>query len=67
MASRDSAATAKQMADQTKTKKTNGNGNYTDAPGAVTVDVLNRLVKENPANMTQALREWINKGRTTEK
>ena len=29
MASRDSAATAKQMADQTKTKKTNGNGNYT--------------------------------------
>ena len=29
VASKDSAATAKQMADQTKTKKTNGNGNYT--------------------------------------
>jgi flagellar M-ring protein FliF len=35
-------------------------------PGVVTVDVLNRLVKENPANMTQAIREWLNKGRTSE-
>jgi len=31
-------------------------------PGVVTVDVLNRLVKENPANMTQAIRDWLNKG-----
>jgi flagellar M-ring protein FliF len=35
-------------------------------PGVVTVDVLNRLIKENPANMTQAIRDWMNKGRTSE-
>ncbi len=44
----------------------NGNGHGELQPGVVTVDVLNRLVKENPANMTQALREWMNKGRTAE-
>lgn len=54
----------------------NGNGNghghghpdWASEPGAgvVTIDVLNRLVKENPTNMTQAIREWMNKGRTTE-
>jgi flagellar M-ring protein FliF len=51
----------------------NGNGNshghapnYESQPGVVTVDVLNRLVKENPTNMTQALREWMNKGRPAE-
>lgn len=32
-------------------------------PNVVTVDVLNRLVKENPANMTQAIRDWMNKSR----
>jgi flagellar M-ring protein FliF len=55
-------------------RKPNGNGNGPGQgdwtrempPGVVTVDVLNRLVKENPANMTQAIREWLNKGRTTE-
>ncbi len=31
----------------------------------VTVDVLNRLIKENPANMTQAVRSWLGKGATT--
>lgn len=31
-------------------------------PGVVTVDVLNKLVKENPVNMTQAIRDWMNKG-----
>jgi len=47
----------------------NGNGNGHKAPlfeaegGVVTVDVLNRLIKENPANMTLAIREWMNKGR----
>jgi flagellar M-ring protein FliF len=55
--------------------KQNGNGNgnghshaptYESQPGVVTVDVLNRLVKENPTNMTQALREWMNKGRPAE-
>ena len=49
----------------------NGNGNghkmpaFEPEPGVVTVDVLNRLIKENPTNMTQAIREWMNKGRTT--
>lgn len=44
----------------------NGHGPAELQPGVVTVDVLNRLVKENPANMTQAIREWMNKGRTSE-
>ena len=52
----------------------NGNGNghsrfgdpFEPEPGVVTVDVLNRLIKENPNNMTQAIREWMNRGRTPE-
>jgi len=46
----------------------NGGGDWSRTPqsGAVTVDVLNRLVKENPANMTQAIRDWLNKGRAPE-
>lgn len=50
----------------------NGNGNghkslpFESEPGVVTVEVLNRLIKENPTNMTQAIRDWMNKGRTTE-
>lgn len=46
----------------------NGNGHHHDEamPGVVTVEVLNRLIKENPANMSQAIREWMNKGRTSE-
>ena len=28
----------------------------------VTVDVLNKLIKDNPANMTQAIRDWMAKG-----
>ena len=46
----------------------NANADWTRSgqPGGVTVDVLNRLVKENPANMTHAIREWMNKNRTTE-
>jgi len=27
----------------------------------VTVDVLNQLIRENPANMTQAVRTWLTK------
>jgi flagellar M-ring protein FliF len=58
--------------------KSNGNGNgnghgprpgdwmMEPQPGVVTVDVLNRLIKENPANMTQAIRNWMNNGRTPE-
>lgn len=50
----------------------NGNGNgkrlgpLEGEPGVVTVEVLNRLIKENPTNMTQAIRDWMNKGRTSE-
>ena len=52
-------------------KNGNGNGNghsrlgdfgFEPQPGVVTVDVLNRLIKENPNNMTQAIREWMNRG-----
>src|SRR5208283_1434478 len=31
------------------------------AQGMVTVDVLNQLICENPGNMTQAVRGWINR------
>ncbi len=34
-------------------------------PGLITVDVLNRLIRENPANMTQAVRTWLNRGTPT--
>ncbi len=30
--------------------------------GVVTVEVLNALIKENPANMTQAVRSWLTAG-----
>lgn len=30
-------------------------------PGVVTVDVLNKLIRENPNNMTQAIRDWMNR------
>jgi flagellar M-ring protein FliF len=50
----------------------NGNGNghrpaYAgrgDEPGSevVTVEVLNQLIKENPQNMTQAIRAWLGRG-----
>jgi len=58
--------------------RTNGNGNgnghsqrpgdltFETQPGVVTVDVLNRLIKENPVNMTQAIRSWMNNGRNPE-
>lgn len=46
----------------------NGNGHSLPAwtrettPGVVTVDVLNQLIKENPNNMTQAVRSWLTRG-----
>src|ERR1019366_2209773 len=43
-----------------------GEHNFEPQPGVVTVDVLNRLIKDNPNNMTQALREWMNRGHTPE-
>ena len=42
-----------------------GDFNFEPQPGVVTVDVLNKLIKENPNNMTQAIRDWMNRGHTT--
>ena len=46
----------------------NGNGHYPKKgdliPGVVTVDVLNQLIRENPANMTQAVRSWLARGKS---
>jgi flagellar M-ring protein FliF len=46
---------------------TNGNGrakNGSNSPGVVTVEVLNQLIRENPANMSQAVRSWLSRGKT---
>jgi flagellar M-ring protein FliF len=32
-------------------------------PGVVTVEVLNALIRENPGNMTQAVRSWLTAGK----
>lgn len=52
----------------------NGNGHRPSGdwskmnePGVVTVDVLNRLVRENPENMSQAIRTWLSRGKPTPK
>jgi flagellar M-ring protein FliF len=41
----------------------NGNGHYgkpgMPGSGIVTAEVLNQLIRENPANMTQAVRTWL--------
>lgn len=41
----------------------NGNGHFRPAAGVVTVDVLNQLIRENPANMTQAVRTWMSRSK----
>lgn len=45
----------------------NGNGHFTKAgeaaPAVMTVDVLNQLIRENPANMTHAVRSWLVRGK----
>ncbi len=46
----------------------NGNGNGKHAKGGigsgvVTVEVLNQLIRENPANMSQAVRTWLTRGK----
>jgi hypothetical protein len=41
------------------------NGKPGRAPaGVVTVDVLNQLIRENPQNMTQAIRGWMTRGQS---
>ncbi len=51
--------------------RSNGNGHHgngiEDPPGVVTVEVLNQLIKENPANMTQAVRSWLTRGPSNNK
>jgi flagellar M-ring protein FliF len=44
----------------------NGNGHRKPAQGMVTVEVLNQLIRENPANMTQAVRSWLSRGKPQE-
>lgn len=47
----------------------NGNGAHSkngDNPGVVTVEVLNQLIRENPASMTQAVRSWMVRGAAKE-
>jgi flagellar M-ring protein FliF len=46
----------------------NGNGNghgkvIMPGKGVVTVEVLNQLIRENPANMTQAVRSWLGRAK----
>jgi flagellar M-ring protein FliF len=47
--------------------KANGNGHFgkivAPGKGVVTVDVLNQLIRENPANMTQAVRSWLGRAK----
>ncbi len=40
-----------------------GNGHGKGNGGMVTVEVLNQLIRENPANMTQAVRSWLARGK----
>jgi flagellar M-ring protein FliF len=42
---------------------TNGRPNRPQ-PGVVTVEVLNQLIRENPQNMTQAIRGWMTRGQS---
>jgi flagellar M-ring protein FliF len=44
----------------------NGNGHRKPGQGVVTVEVLNQLIRENPANMTQAVRSWLTRGKPQE-
>lgn len=44
------------------TPRSNGRLGPRGAPGVVTVDVLNQLIRENPQNMTQAIRGWMSRG-----
>jgi flagellar M-ring protein FliF len=47
----------------------NGRGNHprpgSPGSGIVTVEVLNQLIRENPTNMSQAVRSWLTRGKPT--
>ena len=36
------------------------------SPGVMTAEVFNQLVKENPANMTQAIQSWLTRGKPSQ-
>lgn len=40
----------------------NGNGDRSRSP-AVTVEVLNQLIRDNPDNLTQSIRAWMTRGK----
>lgn len=44
-------------------KRNGAGGRRNGQPAVVTVDVLNQLIRENPENMTQAIRGWMNRGK----
>ncbi len=60
-----------QMAGRNGNGNGNGNGHghwqKEGEPGSVSVDVLNQLIKENPQNMTQAIRDWLTRGKEVRK
>jgi flagellar biosynthesis/type III secretory pathway M-ring protein FliF/YscJ len=39
----------------------------TDTPGAVSVDVFNKIVRENPDNVTQAIQTWLARSSPTQR
>jgi len=41
-------------------------GHGEESTALVTVEVLNQLIRENPASMTHAVRSWMNQGKTTQ-
>jgi flagellar biosynthesis/type III secretory pathway M-ring protein FliF/YscJ len=51
-----------ESASLTASADSNGNGKARVEEGVVTVEVLNRLIRENPANMNQAVRNWLSRG-----
>jgi flagellar M-ring protein FliF len=46
------------------TATANGKGDGRNTPGVITVDVLNQLIRENPQNMTHAIRGWMTRGQS---
>lgn len=49
------------FSDANTTGNGRGKNGASDTPPVVTVEVLNHLIRENPANMTQAVRTWMSR------
>ena len=54
------------LGESTFATKGNGNARAPGTPATVTVDVLNQLIRENPNNMTQAIRSWMARSKPAE-